>query len=235
MNSVSAIICAYNEEKTISSVIETTYNCPYIGQIVVINDGSTDSTGQIISHLSESIDFTYINLLPNRGKGFSMATGLELSTGDIIVFLDADIVNLTHLHLDKLVLPILDGNADMVMGQPSRTFINTRYNPFKNLTGQRAVKREHILPILHDIRFTRFGVETYINLYYQSEYLNIKKVILEDLAHPTKFGKMKMGQAILELLKEGNEIMLTIIKNIDLVEKSIKRRIMTKRITLKRL
>lgn len=60
-------------------------------------------------------------------------------------------------------------------------------------------------------------------------------MILEDLAHPTKFGKMKMGQAILELLKEGNEIMLTIIRNIDLVEKSIKRRIMTKRITLERL
>ena len=74
-----------------------------------------------------------------------------------------------------------------------------------------------------------------IYLYYQSEYLHIKKVILEDLAHPTKLGKMKMGQAILELLKEGNEIMLTIIRNIDLVEKSIKRRIMTKRITLERL
>lgn len=232
MSSVSAIICAFNEERTISSVIETAYSYPCIEQVVVINDGSTDSTGFIINSLSESIDITYINLLPNKGKGYSMASGLELSTGDIIVFLDADIVNLSPRHIDQLVLPILDGQADMVMGQPSRTFINTRYNPFKNLTGQRAVKREQILPITNDIRFTRFGVETYINLYYQSEYLNTKRVILEDLAHPTKFGKMKMGQAILEYLKAGNEIMSTLISNIDLVEKSIKRRIITKRITL---
>ena len=232
MSSVSAIICAFNEERTISSVIETAYSYPCIEQVVVINDGSTDSTGHIINSLSESIDITYINLLPNEGKGYSMASGLELSTGDIIVFLDADIVNLSHLHIDQLVLPILDGQADMVMGQPGRTFMKTRYNPFKNLTGQRAVKREQILPIINDIRFTRFGVETYINLYYQSEHLNTKRVILEDLAHPTKFGKMKMGQAILEYLKAGNEIMSTLISNIDLVEKSIKRRILTKRITL---
>ena len=103
MKRATAIICAYNEENTITSVIETTYNCPNIGQIIVINDGSTDSTGHIISRLSESIDLTYINLLPNRGKGYCMASGLELSTGDVIVFLDADIVNLTHRHIDKLL------------------------------------------------------------------------------------------------------------------------------------
>jgi len=169
---------------------------------------------------------------PLRGKGYCMASGLELSTGDIIVFLDADIVNLTHSHIDKLISPIRDGNANMVMGQPGRTFIKTRYNPFKNLTGQRAVEREHILPIINDIRYTRFGVETYINLYYQSENLNIKKVILKELAHPTKFGKMKKGQAIFEFLKAGKEIVSTLISNIDLVEKCIKRRIITKRITL---
>lgn len=232
MSSVSAIICAFNEERTISSVIETTYSYPCIGQVVVINDGSTDSTGHIINSLSESLDITCINLLANRGKGYSMASGLELSTGDIIVFLDADIVNLTHDHIDKLVSPIVDGSADMVLGLPSRTFIKTKYNPFNNLTGQRAVRREHILPITNDIWDTRFGVETYINLYYQSENLNIKKVILKELAHPTKFGKMKKGQAIFEFLKAGKEIVSTIISNIDLVEKCIKRQIFTKRITL---
>lgn len=231
MSSVSAIICAFNEERTISKVIETAYSYPNIGQVVVINDGSTDSTGHIIRSLSESIDLTYINLLPNRGKGYGMASGLELSTGDIIVFLDADIVNLTHDHIDRLVSPIVNGNADMVLGVPGRTFIKTRYNPFKNLTGQRAVKRAHLLPIINDIRDTRFGVETYINLYYQSENLSIEKLILEGLAHPTKFGKMKKGRAIVGLLKEGREIVSTLICNNDLVRKSIKKQIITKQIT----
>ncbi len=124
MKSISVIICAFNEENTIASVIESTNSCPYIGQIVVVNDGSTDSTGQIIRHLSESIDLSYINLLSNRGKGFSMASGLELATGEIIVFLDADIENLTKDHINNLVNPILNDTADMVMGQPGQTFIN---------------------------------------------------------------------------------------------------------------
>jgi glycosyltransferase involved in cell wall biosynthesis len=232
MKTISAIICAYNEENTISSVIEATHSCPYIDQIVVINDGSTDRTGQIVSQLSESIDLTYFHLQPNRGKGFSMATGLELSTGEIIVFLDADLVNLDQLHLDKLLFPILDGNVDMVMGQPGQTFIHTSLNPFKALTGQRVVKRENILPIVEDIKLTRFGVETYINIYYQSECLNVRKVILENLAHPTKFGKMKIGQAILELLKEGKEIIWTIINNTYLLKRSLKRQIFKKQLTL---
>lgn len=232
MNMISAIICAYNEENTISSVIETTYKYPFINQVIVVNDGSTDSTEQIISNMAESTDLSHINQVSNMGKGYSMASGIESSTGEIILFLDADIVNLTHRHINKLVQPVLDGNADMVMGQPGQTFINTRYNPFKALTGQRAVKREHILSIINDIRFIRFGVETYINLYYQSEYLNIKRVILEDLAHRTKFRKMKKGQAILEFLKEGNEIMTTIFNNTDLVKKCIKRQIKPKQLII---
>ena len=123
----------------------------------------------------------------------------------------------------------------MVMGQPGLTFIHTRYNPFKFLTGQRAVKREHIIPIMESIRFTRFGVETYINLYYISRYLNIRCVILEDLVHRTKFSKMKKGQAIIELLTELKEIMVTLFKNTDLVNKSIRRYLKTNRITFKLL
>ena len=232
MNTISVIICAYNEEETISSVIETILKCPYIDQVIAVNDGSTDSTEHIIRNLAESTDLSHINLVSNMGKGYSMAAGIESSIGEIILFLDADIVNLKYHHINNLVQPILDGNADMVMGQPGQTFINTRYNPFKALTGQRAVIREHILPIINDIRFIRFGVETYINLYYQSEYLNIKRIILEDLVHYTKFRKMKKRQAIFEFLKEGKEILATIINNTDLVRKYIKRQINPKRLIL---
>ena len=119
--------------------------------------------------------------------------------------------------------------------QPGQTFINARYNPFKVFTGQRAVKREHILPILEDIRFTKFGVETYINLYYQSTGLNSKSLILKGLVHRTKFGKMKKVRAIVELLMEAKEILVTLLENTDLMKKSVLRHLNTKRIILKRL
>lgn len=235
MKTISIIICAFNEEKTIAGVVESTNSCPYISQIVVVNDGSTDNTGQIIRHLSESIDLNYINLFPNRGKGFSMASGLEIATGEIIVFFDADIENLTKDHVNILVNPILNDTADMVRGQPGQTFINAKYNPFKVLTGQRAVKSEDILPIVNDLKCTKFGVETYINLYYQSKGLNSKSLILNGLTHRTKFAKMNKVRAFVEILVEAKEILETLLENIDLVKKSVIRHLNTKRIIIKRL
>jgi hypothetical protein len=57
----------------------------------------------------------------------------------------------------------------MVLGQPSETFIDYRVYPFKSLTGQRALLKNDILPILDDIREIRFGVEIFINLYFQAK------------------------------------------------------------------
>ena len=57
----------------------------------------------------------------------------------------------------------------MVLGQPSGTLIDYRINPFRSLTGERALLKKDIVPILSDIWDIRFGVETFINLYYQTQ------------------------------------------------------------------
>ena len=53
-----------------------------------------------------------------------MATGVENATGDIITFIDADLVNLKEVHFAKLLTPIINKEADMVLGQPTETLIN---------------------------------------------------------------------------------------------------------------
>ncbi len=110
----------------------------------------------------------------------------------------------------------------MVLGQPTETMIDSSINPFKSFTGQRALKKSDIYPIISKLKNSRFGVETLINLYYQSECKTIKHVILKGLKHPTKFDKTSTSQAIKEFIFEGQEIALTTIKNYDLVIKSIK-------------
>jgi len=100
--------------------------------------------------------------------------------------------------------------------------IDTSINPFKSFTGQRALKKSDIQPIIEKMKKSRFGVETLINLYYQSENKNIKYVMLNGLKHPTKFDKISTPQAIKEFIFEGQEIALAAVKNYDLVIKSIK-------------
>ena len=72
------------------------------------------------------------------------------------------------------------------------------------------------------MKHSRFGVETLINLYYQSEGKRIKYVMLEGLKHPTKFDKTSSSQAAKEFAKEGHQIALTVFKNFDLVTKRVK-------------
>ena len=165
MKSVSIIICSFNEEKTIEDVVKSCCVFNKNSEIVVIDDGSTDNTESIMVELQKNYTFRYEKLMQNKGKSWAMAHGVEISENEIILFCDADLSNIIKEHFDNLLQPIIDNNADMVLGQPSETLIDYRINPFKSLSGQRALKKIDILPIIGEIRHTRFGVETYINFY----------------------------------------------------------------------
>jgi len=218
---VTAIIPVYNEENTIKNVVLTISKYSF-DEIIVVNDGSTDKTDFILKEIKESNDFKYIVLPKNKGKGYAMASGIKSAKNEIIVFFDADLSNIQDKHFTELLTPILNNKADMVLGQPTETLIDTSINPFKSFTGQRALKKSDIQPIIEKMKKSRFGVETLINLYYQSENKNTKYVMLEGLKHPTKFDKTSTQQAMKEFIFEGQEIALTAIKNYDLVIKSIK-------------
>ena len=165
MKRIAAIICAYNEEKTIENVIYSVVNSKFFNEIIVVNDGSTDNTGKIIKVLN-SLNVTDIHLSENKGKGFAMAVGVEKSKSEIIVFCDADLSNLKNKHFEQLITPVLNNEVDMVLGHATETLINYKINPFKSFSGQRALLKKDILPILNEIKTSKFGVETLINLYY---------------------------------------------------------------------
>jgi hypothetical protein len=131
-------------------------------------------------------------------------------------------------HFLHLLISVIEDEADMVLGQATETLINYKYNPFKSFTGERVLLKKEILPILDKMKHSRFGVETLINLYYQSEGKRIKYVMLEGLKHPTKFDKTSSSQATKEFAKEGHQIALTIFKNFDLITKRIKNTIAKK-------
>ena len=225
MKKISAIICAYNEESTIKDVV-TTVSDYFFDEVIVVNDGSTDKTDSILKEINDLWYFKYIVLPENKGKGFAMATGIENASSEIIVFIDADLSNLQEDHLDQLITPVFYEEAEMVLGQPTDTLIKSSVNPFKPLTGQRALLKNDVLPLLDKMKNSRFGVETLINLYYQSEGKCIKYVMLNGLKHPTKFDKTSTPQAMKEFAFAGHQIALTAVKNFDLITKTIKNTIL---------
>lgn len=221
MTKISAIICTYNEEKTIKDVVVSVSNYIF-DEVIVVNDGSTDNTEKILYELRDLPNLKCLTLAKNKGKGYAMATGVENATGELIVFIDADLSDLKNKHFEQLITPILTMETDMVLGQATETLINYNANPFKFFTGERALLRKDIIPILKEIKDSKFGVETIINLYFLAQKKRIKFVMLNGLKHPTKFAKTTKYHAVKGFLAEGHQIALTTFKNSSMVRKIIK-------------
>lgn len=216
----SIIICAYNEETTIENVVKQCYKHNQDSELIVVDDGSQDQTQTILTELNKDIPFKYIRLDENKGKSNAMVIGVEKSTREIIMFFDADVSGIAEQHFDQLLEPLRE-EADMVLGAPSETLIDYRVNPFKSLTGERTLYKKDLNPILENIRDIRFGVETYINLYFQAHGKKIKYTLLDGLTHPTKYNKTSPAKATSEFVSEGKEIAVTLLKNYDLITQRI--------------
>jgi glycosyltransferase involved in cell wall biosynthesis len=117
LSTVSVVIPAYNEEKTVGSVVQRAHRIlGYLGipyEIVVVDDGSTDATARIALQSGALLVSNGVN----RGKGHSLCMGIEKSRGSIVVTMDADGSHQPE-EIPKLLFPILRRNprVDAVIG-----------------------------------------------------------------------------------------------------------------------
>ncbi len=222
----TAIICAYNEQYRIANILKDVCETHFFNEVIVINDGSKDKTGELIKEFKKTGDIIDVQLPKNKGKGFAMAKGAELASNEYLVFIDADLSNFTAEHANKLLRPVLNGKADMVLGQPSETLIHPDINPFKSLSGQRALKKIDILPILKKMETAGYGVETLINMHFKANKKVVEYVYLKNLVHPTKFQKTKPHKAIIEFIMEGCQIVATTFSNFNMAAKSNRNRVL---------
>lgn len=217
----SAVICVYNEEKTIKNVIRSVYESLIINEIIVINDGSTDNTKKIIEQISLEIKITAIHFDKNKGKGYAMAVGVENATNEIIAFIDADQTKIIPGYIDLMTSLLVQNGNDMVLGYTTTSFLNLNINPLKILTGERTLYKKNIIPILDKMKKSRFGVETLLYLHYASMDKKIKYTKLVGLKHKDKYKKTSFAEATTRYIKEGWEIVFAAMKNYDLMLKLV--------------
>jgi len=210
INNVSIIIPAYNEEKTIENVVRVSKNFSAVAEVIVVDDGSEDNTAL----LAEEAGAKVISLPTNTGKGGAMMVGVKNSVGNIILFLDADLIGLTEKHIQELLVPVMSKAEDMTVGVFGHGRLTTDlaqfFAPF--LSGQRAVKRE-IIEQISDLDATRFGVEVALTRYSAEHNLNVREVELADLTHLMKEEKLGMIKGFLARLKMYWEIAQSVRRN----------------------
>jgi glycosyltransferase involved in cell wall biosynthesis len=115
----------YNEAQTVRDILELVTSNPLEKEIIIIDDGSTDGTVNLLHDLLNARDKKYfkpwiddIRLIEhpvNRGKGAAVRSGLEAARGDVIIVQDADL-EYDPDDYSKLLRPILSGRSEVVYG-----------------------------------------------------------------------------------------------------------------------
>ncbi len=120
---LSVIIPIFNEASTVERVIDCVRKTGLPLDLVLVDDGSTDGTRDVLKQYEESADCTVIYHEKNCGKGAALKSGLAAASGDVIVIQDAD-MEYDPRDLRLLLQPIVEDVADVVYG--SRFIHNDR-------------------------------------------------------------------------------------------------------------
>lgn len=185
---VTVVIPAYNEETRLPRVLEAVRAASLVDEIVVVSDGSVDGTYEV-ARQSEGV--RALQLPQNLGKGGAMYVGARLADTPVLVFLDADLIGLTSEHVDSLVEPVCQDEADMTLGvfRGGRRATDLAQKLFPFVSGQRAIRREFFLEVPH-VQFARFGVETQITRWALRQRWRVQYVPLYGVTHPMKEEKL---------------------------------------------
>jgi len=135
---LSILVPVYNEVSTVEHVlariVAVDYPCDV--EVVVVDDGSTDGTAEVLDKLDMADEVVVQRHTANRGKGAAIRTAAGLATGDVMTICDADL-EYDPDDLPALVAPVLRGEAEVVFG--TRTFGSHTSYSFWYVMGNRAV------------------------------------------------------------------------------------------------
>ena len=206
---VTAIVPVYNEERTLEGVLKTLTSSRKINEIIVIDGGSTDNTPKIIKKFKPRLELARIDR--PMGKGGAVKIGFKKVNSDVVLLFDADLIGLNEEHIEKLLNPVINQGAAMVIGLRDKgNFVGNMLMPYFPLTGG---ERALLMPVLKDILrnplIDGWGLESVMNDYCRKKRLKVVKVKLDGMDH---IGLQTKKFGLMAFLKEIFDVVLTKIK-----------------------
>ncbi len=133
---LSVVMPVYNERHTVEEIVRRVLAVPLRIELIVVDDHSTDGSGEILDRLQAERGFTLLRQPRNQGKGAALRRGFEAVTGDLVVMQDADL-EYSPEDYPALIELICQGRADVVYG--SRFLGRHRAFLFSHYAGNRLL------------------------------------------------------------------------------------------------
>ena len=183
---LAALVPALNEAGRIGKVLEVLRQVDRLDEIIAIDDGSVDHMlAEVQQAARQDPRLQIIRNETNLGKGQSLFKAWRSARADLILMLDADLINLTHRHVLDLVLPVLHGQCEMTMGLFKggdwRTDLSHWTTPW--LTGQRCLRAD-LFAYISENAARGYGFETALTVAARQHGWAVRKVFLRGVSHP---------------------------------------------------
>lgn len=188
---VSAVIPAFNEEKHIGGVLATLEQLPIISQIIVVDDGSTDGTAEVVEQQARRDRRIQLLRLPNNGgKGSAMRHGADAARNDLILFLDADLIDVRPEQVSALIEPVRRRRCTMTLGvfRDGRRPTDWSHRLFAFLSGQRCLRWSHYCQT-PDMDTSRWGAEMALNLHAWRHHYPVRRIPWSGATHAMRTEK----------------------------------------------
>ncbi len=224
---VTVMVQCYNEENNIANTIGRISNAMPKAEILIVDDGSTDTTADTVKNLKKKYhNLRLVSYYPNRGKGYATQVGINEAKGDIQVQIDAD-CQFSPEEIPKLIKPIQKCRADITFASrfisgsniekgaitSVRMLANFVVSGFTSIlcgrrvtdvnAGFKAWKSDAIRKL--GVECNHFGYEPEIAILAAKKGFMIEEV-------PTKFLPRKEGQSKVKLIRDGIIIPLYLLK-----------------------
>jgi glycosyltransferase involved in cell wall biosynthesis len=188
---ISCILPAYNEAPRIGAVLEAVAGHALIGEVIVIDDGSTDDTAAIAHDYAARHEGIRVIVQPqNGGKTRAVATGIEAAEGSHLMLIDTDLQGLDPEHLTALIAPVAEGHAGASISLRRNSPWPWRAIGIDYISGERVMPRALLANELDALlALPRFGLEVFMNDLWLAEDFPIAVVRWPEVDSPLKSAK----------------------------------------------
>ncbi|MDD3154871.1 MAG: glycosyltransferase family 2 protein [Victivallaceae bacterium] len=112
---LSVVMPVYNEKDTVTKIVDQVLARPEVGELVIVDDGSTDGSGEVLDTLAHRERVRVFHQDGNQGKGAAVIRGISEATMPYVIIQDADF-EYDPDDYPKVIAPLIQGQAEAVYG-----------------------------------------------------------------------------------------------------------------------